>query len=53
MTSPGRGHASHPSHAVVVGAGMGGLAVAQALARHVERVTVIERDDLPDRPGGR
>jgi 2-polyprenyl-6-methoxyphenol hydroxylase-like FAD-dependent oxidoreductase len=38
------------SHAVVIGAGMGGLATAQALSRHVERVTLIERDDLPDRP---
>jgi 2-polyprenyl-6-methoxyphenol hydroxylase-like FAD-dependent oxidoreductase len=42
-----------PAHAVVIGAGLGGLAAAQALARHVERVTVIERDDLPDRPGPR
>jgi 2-polyprenyl-6-methoxyphenol hydroxylase-like FAD-dependent oxidoreductase len=40
-------------HAVVVGAGVAGLAAAQALARHVERVTVIERDDLPERPGPR
>ena len=38
------------AHAVVVGAGLGGLAAAQALSRHVERVTVIERDDLPERP---
>jgi 2-polyprenyl-6-methoxyphenol hydroxylase-like FAD-dependent oxidoreductase len=41
------------AHAVVVGAGVAGLAAAQALARHVERVTVIERDDLPERPGPR
>jgi 2-polyprenyl-6-methoxyphenol hydroxylase-like FAD-dependent oxidoreductase len=38
------------SHAVVIGAGMGGLAAAQALSRHVERVTLVERDDLPGRP---
>jgi 2-polyprenyl-6-methoxyphenol hydroxylase-like FAD-dependent oxidoreductase len=41
--------------AVVIGAGMGGLAAAAALADHFERVTVLERDALPDdaspRPG--
>jgi 2-polyprenyl-6-methoxyphenol hydroxylase-like FAD-dependent oxidoreductase len=42
-----------PAHALVVGAGMAGLAAAQALSRHVERVTLIERDDLPDRPTSR
>jgi 2-polyprenyl-6-methoxyphenol hydroxylase-like FAD-dependent oxidoreductase len=29
------------SHAVVIGAGMGGLLAAQALSNHVERVTLI------------
>jgi len=33
--------------AVVVGAGMGGLSAAAALARHFEQVTVLERDVLP------
>jgi pimeloyl-ACP methyl ester carboxylesterase len=33
-------------HAVVIGAGMGGLLGACALAEHFERVTVIERDAL-------
>jgi len=33
--------------AVVVGAGMGGLAAAGALADHFERVVVLERDTLP------
>jgi phytoene dehydrogenase-like protein len=33
--------------AVVVGAGMGGLAAAAALADHFERVVVPERDTLP------
>ena len=41
--------------AVVVGAGMGGLAAAGAIAPHFERVVVVERDVLPakpvDRPG--
>ncbi len=33
--------------AVVIGAGMGGLAAAGALADHFERVVVLERDTLP------
>jgi 2-polyprenyl-6-methoxyphenol hydroxylase-like FAD-dependent oxidoreductase len=36
--------------AVVIGAGMGGLTVAQALARHFGQVIVLERDDLPPEP---
>ncbi|CAM5619462.1 hypothetical protein SAVIM338S_05784 [Streptomyces avidinii] len=43
-------------HAVVLGAGMAGLLAARVLARRFSRVTVIERDELPDagpefRPG--
>ena len=42
-------------HAVVVGAGVGGLLSAAALAPRFERVTIIERDPLPadaaHRPG--
>ena len=34
--------------AIVVGAGMGGLTAAQALAAHFERVTVLDADVLPD-----
>jgi 2-polyprenyl-6-methoxyphenol hydroxylase-like FAD-dependent oxidoreductase len=41
--------------AVVIGAGMGGLAAAKAVAPHFERVTVLDRDALPEeavpRPG--
>ncbi len=41
--------ASTGSHAIVIGAGMGGLAAAAALAGSFERVTVLERDVLrPD-----
>jgi 2-polyprenyl-6-methoxyphenol hydroxylase-like FAD-dependent oxidoreductase len=40
-------------HAVVIGAGMGGLAAAGALANHFEQVTVLERDRLGDRPSHR
>jgi 2-polyprenyl-6-methoxyphenol hydroxylase-like FAD-dependent oxidoreductase len=36
--------------AIVVGASMGGLAAAAALAAHYDRVTIIERDELPCRP---
>lgn len=42
-------------HAVVIGAGIGGLAAAVALSGHFETVTVLERDRLPvdsePRPG--
>lgn len=36
--------------AVVIGAGMGGLTAARALADHFEQVTVLERDSLPAMP---
>jgi 2-polyprenyl-6-methoxyphenol hydroxylase-like FAD-dependent oxidoreductase len=36
--------------AVVVGAGMGGLAAAKVLSNHVGRVTVLDRDILPSQP---
>ena len=39
--------------AVVIGAGMGGLAAAKALAPHFEKVIVLERDSLPDAPAPR
>jgi 2-polyprenyl-6-methoxyphenol hydroxylase-like FAD-dependent oxidoreductase len=41
------------SHAVVIGAGMAGLTAAQALSRHFGKVTVLERDILPDEPAAR
>ena len=34
--------------AVVIGAGIGGLAAAKAVARHFEKVIVFDRDTLPD-----
>ncbi len=39
--------------AVVLGAGMGGLAAAGALAPHFDLVSVLERDHLPAEPGQR
>lgn len=49
MTCNGRGHA------IVIGAGMAGLFAARALQRHVSKITLIERDQLPPdcahRPG--
>jgi 2-polyprenyl-6-methoxyphenol hydroxylase-like FAD-dependent oxidoreductase len=41
------------SHALVIGAGIAGLLSAAALASRFSRVTVIDRDVLPDRPGHR
>jgi 2-polyprenyl-6-methoxyphenol hydroxylase-like FAD-dependent oxidoreductase len=41
------------SHVVVIGAGMGGLAAAHAISPHADRVTIVERDDLPSRPSAR
>jgi flavin-dependent dehydrogenase len=40
-------------HAVVVGASIAGLLAARALADHFERVTVMERDQLPTVPAFR
>ena len=36
--------------AVVIGAGMGGLTAAGALANHFDQVVVLERDTLPSEP---
>jgi 2-polyprenyl-6-methoxyphenol hydroxylase-like FAD-dependent oxidoreductase len=40
-------------HAIVVGAGVAGLAAAKAIAPHFEKVTVFDRDSLPDAPAPR
>ncbi|MEV5976628.1 monooxygenase [Streptomyces sp. NPDC052114] len=37
-------------HAVVIGGSMGGLVAARALSDRFERVTVVDRDALPDAP---
>src|SRR5215469_6349533 len=41
------------NQAIVLGAGMGGLAAAAALSEFFERVTVLERDVLPEKPAQR
>jgi 2-polyprenyl-6-methoxyphenol hydroxylase-like FAD-dependent oxidoreductase len=47
--------ASCGRHAIVIGAGMAGLAATAALADHFQKVTVLDRDSLPSdgrpRPG--
>lgn len=40
-------------HAIVIGAGIGGLTAAAALADHFEHVTVLERDELGYEPSVR
>jgi 2-polyprenyl-6-methoxyphenol hydroxylase-like FAD-dependent oxidoreductase len=37
----------------VIGAGLGGLAAAAAVAAHFDRVIIVERDKLPDHPAPR
>lgn len=44
----GTEHSGGAGHAVVIGGSMAGLLAARVLAGHVERVTVVERDALPD-----
>ncbi|HEX5037647.1 MAG TPA: hypothetical protein VFX30_10850 [bacterium] len=45
--------ASGGRHAIVIGASMAGLLSARVLSDHFERVTVIDRDELPDGPDAR
>ncbi|MEV6134218.1 FAD-dependent oxidoreductase [Streptomyces violaceusniger] len=41
---------TEPKHGIVLGGGWAGMLAAHVLARHLERVTVVERDVLPDGP---
>src|SRR5919107_799387 len=47
INNPGR------RHAVVVGAGIGGLLAGRVLAEYFDRVTILERDASPHVPAGR
>jgi 2-polyprenyl-6-methoxyphenol hydroxylase-like FAD-dependent oxidoreductase len=40
-------------HAVVIGASIAGMCAARVLSDHYAKVTVFERDDLPEEPGNR
>lgn len=44
---------AHLSTVVVLGGSVAGLLAAAASARHTDRVVVVERDELPTRPGAR
>lgn len=44
----GMGH-----HAIVIGASLAGLCAARVLSDHFDRVTIFERDELPDGPSCR
>ncbi|MGV0741620.1 NAD(P)/FAD-dependent oxidoreductase [Mycolicibacterium sp. XJ870] len=41
------------NHAVVIGGSIAGLCAARVLSNHFDRVTLYERDDLPDQPVNR
>jgi 2-polyprenyl-6-methoxyphenol hydroxylase-like FAD-dependent oxidoreductase len=49
MAAPGR----TGKHGLVLGASIGGLLRARVLSDHFDRVTVVERDVLPDGPQAR
>jgi len=44
---------STSGHALVLGASMAGLLTARVLSKHFDRVTIVERDVVPDRPEAR
>ncbi|WP_405679241.1 FAD-dependent oxidoreductase [Streptomyces sp. NBC_01511] len=48
LTPPYRHTGRRERHAVVIGGGIAGLLAAQVLAAHADRVTIVERDRLPD-----
>jgi 2-polyprenyl-6-methoxyphenol hydroxylase-like FAD-dependent oxidoreductase len=48
--STGETPGARPRHVVVIGASLAGLVTARAVAEHADRVTVLDRDDLPRSP---
>lgn len=48
-----KSHELSQNHAVVVGGSIAGLCAARVLTDHFDRVTVYERDELPDQPVNR
>ena len=49
----GPAHQTRRHHAIVIGASIAGLCAARVLADFFDRVTVYDRDRLPDSPGHR
>jgi 2-polyprenyl-6-methoxyphenol hydroxylase-like FAD-dependent oxidoreductase len=43
-------HSPRGTHAIVIGAGITGLVAARVLLNHFDRVTLLDRDRLPDGP---
>jgi 2-polyprenyl-6-methoxyphenol hydroxylase-like FAD-dependent oxidoreductase len=41
------------THAIVIGGSLGGLLTARVLSQHFQRVTILERDDVPQQPEAR
>lgn len=40
----------HQTHAVIIGGSLSGLLMGRVLAKHFDRVTIVERDTYPDQP---
>ncbi|MBE7529825.1 MAG: FAD-binding monooxygenase [Chloroflexi bacterium] len=41
------------THAIVIGGSLGGLLTARVLSQHFQRVTILERDEVPEQPEAR
>lgn len=41
------------THAIVIGGSLGGLLTARVLSQHFQRVTILERDNIPEQPMAR
>ena len=46
-------HISNRQHAIVIGGSIGGLFAARALSDYFQKVTIIERDPINDKPESR
>lgn len=53
MSSENQSRSRELSRAVVLGAGIAGLVAARVLADHVENVTIVEQEQLPDEAAAR
>lgn len=41
------------NHAIIIGGSLAGLLAARVLAKHFDRVTIVERDFFPEKPAPR